>query len=566
MRGKSKLTIFMALALVMSLFLSACSGGGNTEGGTTGGSSNGDSNEGTTEGDSSSGAKMAEEQVLNINIKTEPPSLNPGTATDTTSAVVIKSIFEGLTRITPDGVKPAMAKEIKTSDDGLKYTITLRDDIKWSNGDPVTAGDFEYAWKWVLNPKHEATYAYQLYPIKNAEKAKAGEVPLDKVGIKVVNDKKLIVTLGRKAPYFEKLLAFTTFMPVNEEVAKANPKWYTDAGPNFVTNGPYTLEKWEHKDEIVLKKNPKYWDKENVHLNKIQMVMVEDEQTELNMYNNGELDWAGMPTGQLPLAAIPTLKQKGTLNIKPIAGVYYYAFNVEKEPFNNLKIRKAFSYAINRKGIVEQITKAGQIPAMALVPPSMFPENKKGYFQDNNVEKAKELLKQGMKELGYDSVADFPEITLSYNTNEAHAKIAQAIQEMWKDTLGVDVKLYNAEWKVYLKKLEEGNYQVGRMGWLGDFNDAINFLEIFKEKGGNNYTNWHSEKYASLLEKSYGQADNPEQRMATMKQAEKVFMEDMPIAPIYFYTVAYVKKPYVKGVFINGLGKSDYKWAYIAAH
>ncbi|WP_349410255.1 peptide ABC transporter substrate-binding protein [Pseudalkalibacillus sp. SCS-8] len=545
---KSKWSLLLTLTLVLSMVLAACSGGD-------------DKDKAGDDGKSGGSGDVAQE--LNVNINTEPFSLNPGLANDTTSSAVLLQTFEGLTRINQDGEpEPAMAKEIKKSDDLTTYTFTLRDDVKWTNGDPVTAQDFEWAWKWVLDPKTDAQYAYQLFYVKNAEKAKNGDVSVDEVGVKALDEKTLEVTLENPTPYFEELTAFYTYFPVNSKIAKENPDWYQDAGELYTSNGPFKMTTWEHSDKIILEKNEDYWDAGAVKLNKITMIMVNDPNTELNMYKNGELDWAGSPTGNIPLEAIPTLKKEGDLQIKPIAGTYWYKFNTEKEPFNNANIRKAFAYSINRQAIVEQITKGGQVPAMGAVPPTMFPENEKGYFKDNDVETAKELLEKGMEELGYDSVEDFPEITLSYNTSEAHAKIAQAIQDMWKNNLGIDVSLENAEWAVYIEKLHAGDYQIGRLGWLGDFNDPINFLELYKEKGGNNDTRWTNEDYKELLNKSAKETD-AEKREELLKQAEQILMDEMPVSPIYFYTNVYVKNDKVKDVVISGLGDVQYKWAHI---
>jgi oligopeptide transport system substrate-binding protein len=545
---KKRLAMLFSMLIVVSLFLSAC------------GSFNNNAGEKTK---SSKDGKKSVKQELRLNIKTEPFSLNPGLANDSTSGNVIRQTFEGLTRINAKN-KPekAMAEDIKISKDSTVYTFKIRKDAKWSNGDPVTANDFVYAWKWALDPKNESQYAYQLYYIKNAQAANEGTAKLDDVGVKAVNDKTLEVTLESSTPYFLELTAFYTYMPVDSKVAQANPKWAENAGENYVSNGPFKLDTWKHSNKIVLVKSDKYWDKENVKLDKIDMFMINDNNTELSMYNNGELDWAGMPTGQLPAEALPQLKDSGKLHTQAIAGTYWYKFNVEQKPLDNKNIRKALAYAIDRKAIVENITKAGQIPAMAAVPPSMFSENEKGYFKDNDVKKAKEFLAEGLKEMGLKDVSQLPAIKLSYNTDEGHAKIAQAIQDMWKKNLGVNVTLDNAEWKVYIDKLHNGDYQIGRMGWLGDFNDPINFLELYRDKkGGNNDTNWENAKFKQLLIDSSKEQDAAK-RTKELKDAEKILMDDMPIMPIYFYTNTWVQKDNLKGVVVSGLGDAQFKWAY----
>ncbi|MCD5324688.1 MULTISPECIES: peptide ABC transporter substrate-binding protein [Pontibacillus] len=570
---KKKLFLFSIL-LVFSVILAACSGGDDSS---SDDSSNDDQAQEDNSGDSNDNqdegsGEMADEQVFTANISSEPFSLNPGLANDSTSGNVLLQSFEGLTRMDKNGEpQPAMASDIQVSDDQKTYTFTIREDAKWSNGDPVTAQDFEYAWKWALDPNNQSQYAYQLYPIKGAEDFNSGnpdtddlDALKDAVAITAEDDQTLKVELNNPTPYFLQLTAFYTYFPVNQEIAEANPEWYADAGENYVSNGPFKMTEWGHNEKIVLEKNDQYWDKDNVNLEKIEFAMINDQNSSLSSFQNGEFDWTGSPFNSLPPEAIPSLKDEGTLNIEPIAGTYWYKFNTEKEPFNNVNIRKAFAYAIDRAGIVKSITKGEEIPAMAAVPPTMFESNEEGYFDALNVEKAKEHLEKGLEELGYDSVEDLPTIELSYNTQETHAKIAQAIQDMWKKNLGIDVTLNNNEWAVYIETLHQGNYQIGRMGWLGDFNDPINFLELYKEKGGNNDTRWHSEEYASLLEDSQTETDS-DKRLEMLKEAEGILMDEMPIAPIYFYTNKWVQDENLKDVMMSGLGDVQLKWAYFEA-
>lgn len=545
-----KWSFLIVVMLAIGMVLAACSGNVSKE----------DSPKEDSKDEGSTA--LAADQTLDINIKTEPPSLHPGKATDSQSNTVLTQVFEGLMRLNQDDEpEEAMAESYEVSEDKLTYTFKIREDAKWSNGDPVTAEDFEYAWKWVLDPNNADTdYAYQLYVIKGAEDAKENGGSLDDVGVKAEDDKTLVVELEQPTPYFLELTAFYTYFPVNHKVVDGKDDWAQDASDDYVTNGPFLLDSWAHKDQIVLKKNPEYWDADTVKLETINMYMIDDENTALQMYNNDELDWTGSPTDSLPLSAIPALKDEGTLNITKKAGVYYYAFNTEEEPFDNVNIRKAFSLALNRQGIVENITKGEQQPAMALVPSSIFEENNEGYFKDNDVEQAKEYLEKGLEELG---LKELPKIKISYNTSEAHGAIAQAVQDMWRENLGVEVELNNEEWNVFLDTMGEGNYQVGRMGWNADFNDAINFLEIFESVGGNNYTNWENEDYAKLIKESRVETDEAARR-DILRQAEQIFMDEMPIAPIYFYTNVWVNKDNVKDITVSPLGTIQFKWGYIS--
>src|SRR5690625_3726529 len=491
-----KWSLLLTIVFAMSIFLAACGGGDDKE--TNGESDDTDATEETDEADGDE--ELAEEQELSVNIKSEPPSLHPGTSTDTTSSAVLDQVFEGLTRINQDSeAEEGMAESWDISEDGITYTFTLREDATWTNGDPVTASDFEYAWKWVLDPENADTdYAYQLYPIKNAEDAKENDGSLDDVGITAEDDHTLVVELEQPTEYFLELTAFHTYYPINEDITSENNEWALDASDDYVSNGPFQLVSWDHKDNIVIEKNEDYWDADTVKLETITMHMVEEESTALQMFESGDLDWVGDPTDSVPLAAIPSMKDAGELNISDRAGVYYYSFNTEEEPFDNEDIRKAFALSLHRTSIVESITQGEQKPAMGLVPPSIFEETKAGYFADNDADTAKEHLEKDLEELGLDELQI---VKLSYNTDEGHAAIAQAAQDIWKKELGVEVELNNEEWNVFLDSLGEGDYQMGRMGWIADFNDSINFLEIFETVGGITNRTWKKKNLRDLIKK-----------------------------------------------------------------
>ncbi|WP_019119050.1 peptide ABC transporter substrate-binding protein, partial [Brevibacillus massiliensis] len=501
--------------------------------------------------------QLAPQNELRLNLHNEPATIDPGVAEDLISGSIARAAFDGLTRIGADGKPhPSMAEKIDISPDRLTYTFTLRDS-RWSNGDPVTAYDFEYAWKRVLNPLFGANYAYQLYHLKNAEKANKGKISMDEVGVKALDDKRLLVTLEHPAPYFLELTAFYTYYPVNHKVVEANPEWALDA-ETFVSNGPFKVESWKHGEKLVLTKNPYYWDRDAVKLDGIQFSMEGDERKELSMFEKNELDWAGAPLSALPLDALPELGRSGKLISKPIAGTYWYSFNTERFPFDNKKIRQAFVYAINRQEITAEVA-PGNRPATGVVPSSMA-LHPQGYFRDNDAETARKLLAEGMKEAG---IEQLPPVTLMYNMSETHAKIAKAVQKQWKQVLGVDVRLEEKDWGTFIRDLHQGNYQIGRVGWVGDFNDPVNFLELFKEKStGTNYSKWENAAYKSLLNQSVLERV-PDKRRHLLAQAEQILMEEMPVAPVYFYTDTYVMSERVSGVIIDGLGFVDYKWAKI---
>lgn len=308
---------------------------------------------------------------LLLNARTEPPSLDSAYATDTTSFEILRHVQEGLTRLDKNSeVKKGsgMAKDWTVSEDELTYTFTLKDDIYWSNGDPVTAYDFEYAWQRAFNPEEEAAeYAYQFYPIKNVEKYYEGKAELDEVGIKVIDEKTLQVELEAITPYFLELTAFGSFYPVNKNVVSENAKWAANAD-TFVGNGPFVLKSWKHDDEIVVVKNENYWDKDNVKLNSIKWVMVNDDNTAYQMYKNNEIH-----EDAAPVELAYELIQTGEATSIPILGIYYVIINNDDPIFGNANIRKAFSLAIDRAAITDQVLRGGQLPATGLVPPSSSP-------------------------------------------------------------------------------------------------------------------------------------------------------------------------------------------------
>lgn len=543
----------LSFVLVFSLVLAGCGTGGEKAGGQTG-------EQAVGQGEEGQGKASGEAQVLNLNINTEPPSLLPTKATDTTSGTVLTHVMEGLTRYGPDGeIIPGIAEKWDISDDGLTYTFHLRQNAKWSDGQPVTAHDFEYAWKKLLDPNSAADYAYQLYYLANGEAYNEGKASADEVGVKAVDDYTLEVKLVSPTPYFLSLTAFYPLFPVPKHVDEANPDWHKEAA-TYVGNGPFLLAEWNHDSKIVLKKNPDYWAADEVKLETIDMAMVNDENTEYQMYETGQLDVAAPPTDMTK-----QLIDEGKAKVTPYFGTYYLSFNTQDPILKNAKIRQALSLAIDRKALVDNILQGGQLPALGFVPPGApglkgdFREEQGDLYQDHDVEKAKKLLEEGLKDLG---LKELPAIEYKYNTNQGHQKIAVAIQQMWKENLGIEVKLRNEEWKVYLDSMNQGKYQVGRMGWIGDYVDAMTFVDLFVTGGGNNYPKWSNAEYDALIKKAKATNDHDE-RIKAMQEAEKLLIEEMPIAPVYFYTRVYMEKPYVKGAWRNVFTSTDYSRAWI---
>ncbi len=540
---KKRLLPLLLLVLVMSI-LAACNFGGDSK-----------EDSGTKE----NGEKA---QELNVSIMSEPPSLNPQMATDATSGTVIKNVFEGLTRVGKDG-KPenAAAEDVQVSDDKLTYTFTLRD-TKWSNGDAVVAEDFAYAWKWALDPKNASEYASILYAIKGAQDYNEGKGKVEDVGIKVVDDKTLKVTLTNPTPYFLELTAFYTYMPINHKVAEGNDKWFSDAGKDFVTNGAFELSEWKHNDKIVLAKSDSYWDKDNVSLDNVNIQMIESQATANRMFTSGDIDFIGGDFQAIPLDAIEGYKKDKSLQVQDFAAEYWYKVNTTAKYMENVNIRKALALSINRQGLIDNVLKADQKPALGMVPPAIQNYEEKEYFKDNDIEGAKKALAEGMKELGIKDAKDI-KIGISINTSEAHSAIAQYIQEGWHKNLGIDVSIDNSEWQVYLDKLSAKEYDLGRQGWIADFNDPYTFLEMFTSaNNGNNDTGWEDAEYKELMGKIVKETDT-DKRLEYLQQAEDIAMKQFPVIPVYYYTTTYVQKDYVKNMEPNLMGFIDLKWVSV---
>ena len=549
----------LSLLIVCVMLLAACGGGANN-------AANGGGNDKGQAASSASGG----EKILRTNNKTEPGSLDPAIAKGTHESFVIYQAFEGLMRYDEnDKLVPGQAESYEVSDDGMTYTFKLRDGLKWSNGDPLTAKDFEYAWKRVIDPELASEYSFQITTyVKGAEEYFNGEGSIDDVGIKALDDKTLEVQLKAPTPYFLDITAFYTLLPVDEKVVSANPDWAKDPqGTEFVSNGPFKITEWNHKENIKMVKNENYHEADKVKLDGLYFDILEDDNTAYQKYEGGEYDVLVQPAPAVTAKAIqgedPELKMGKDI------GTYYFEFNTTEKPFNNINVRKALSMALDRKTIVENIAQGGQVPAEGVVPLGLTDDADKDFREANgnlvteDVAKAKELLAKGLEEEGM-SVEDLNNCTLSYNTDEAHKKIAQAVQEMWKQNLGIEVNLENMEFQVLLDNRKAGNFQISRAGWMGDYKDPMTMLDLFMTDNPQNDSKWSNKEFDELLKKT---AASPDQkvRMDSMKAAEKIMMEEMPIIPIYFYTQARLEKPNVTGVYKPLLAYPRFIYADIEA-
>jgi oligopeptide transport system substrate-binding protein len=510
---------------------------------------------------------LAKKQVLTFNLATEPEILDPARSTGIPEYQVQLTCFEGLARRGANDIPvPGVAAKWTVTPDGKTYTFFLRNNAKWSNGEPVTARDFEYSWKRVLNPKTASEYAANLYVLLNAEAYNTGKLKdASKVGVKAKGLNILVVTLKAPCSYFPALTTHHSFFPTNQKVVEANPQNWSNAPKTLVGNGPFKLSKWVHHEKLVFVPNSTYWNRKRVKLTKLIYYTVEEQSTALTMFETGQVDFVR----DLPQAEMPRLRKKEIVKYNPILGTYFYRFNTKKAPFNDVRVRKALSLAINREQITRFVTKGGQKPALAMVPYGLSDVTAKrlfrraggNFFKDGDLVQAKKLLAAA----GYTNLKKFPTVEILYNTSESHKQIAEAIQEMWSKRLGIKVTLTNQEWKVYLSSMDKGNYQIARAGWIADYADPMTFLDMWMSDNLNNDTGWSNPRYDKLITKAQ-MAGNIATRFKLMHKAEKILMREMPIAPIYFYSRPYLCKNYVKGYLYSALESVDFSGAYIAAH
>ena len=497
---------------------------------------------------------------------TEPQSLDPQIATGVPEHHIISAVMEGLVlkdRKTLEP-RPGVAKSWDISDDGRVYTFYLRDNARWSNGDPHTAHDYAWSWWRALQPALGNLYAYMLFPIENAQKYYEGDISdFDQVGVKALDDRTLQVTLKYPTPYFLQLLDHYSLFPVHQatiekfgDADQRGTRWTYEG--NLVGNGPFQLVDWKINRRIVVQRNPHYWDKENVSLNEIIFIPIENIVTEERMFRAGQLH----VTSSLPADKISVYREAKDpeLRIAPYLGTYYYRLNVRKPQLQDRRVRRALAMTIDRQRLVDNITKGGQLPAYAMTPPGTM-----GYFPKSDLKFDPQGAKKLLADAGYPNGDGFPPTEILYNTNEGHRKVAVALQDMWKKHLNIDIRLLNQEWKVYLDSESAGQYEISRAGWIGDYVDPNNFLDLFLCGGGNNRTGWCNEEYDRLILDVAPSMSSHSERLEVFQQAEKILLDDMPIIPIYTYTTVQLVDSSVKNFDANIMNAASYKDLYLQA-
>ena len=460
--------------------------------------------------------------------RSEPETLDPGRMSGAPEQRIASELFEGLTRRDPRTLAaiPGVAQSWETTSDGLSWVFRLRDDAKWSDGRPVTAGDFEYAWRRLRDPATGAPYAELLAGVREfrAEDAHTFRVELE-----------------APLPYFLELTSlFPTFPVPGWAIEAHGRRWFLPE--HLVSNGPFRLASWRVGDRIRLVPNPHYWARERVALGSVDALPVENPTTALNLYLTGAIDW--LPLNPPP-ELVEALRARDDFYSAPGMIVYFYRLNLSRPPLDDARVRRALALAIDRREITDEVLGLGQLPATTLVPPGMpgyeAPESELGF----DPERARLLL----AEAGYPGGRGLRELGILYNTDEQHKQVAEVIADQLRRNLGVRVRAYNQEWQSYLASTEAGDYDIARAGWIGDYLDPNTFLDIWVSDGGNNHTGWSDPDYDALIAAARSETD-PARRMARLRRAEeRLLHRGLPVIPIYFYTVSGLVKPHVRGFY-----------------
>ncbi len=461
----------------------------------------------------------------------EPESIDPAVVIDQAGMRISSALFEGLCRIDVAGKpEPGMAERWEISADRKVYTFHLRPDAVWSDGVPLTTRDFVYSWHRVLAPDFGADYASQFYVIRNARAYHEGKLKdFAQVGVAALDDHTLRIELENPTPYFLDLCAFTTFAPVPQRIVEKHGSAWIKPGI-LIGNGSYTLAEWLLDDHIALRRNERYWDAANVPLRTIDVLPISEPNTAINYFLTGQADLI-LDKGMVPTSLAAKLKQQPYFHTGPFLGSFFTRFNVRRAPFDNAKVRRAFSLAIDRKRVTEKITRLGERAAFSLTPPGAGQDYQPPPGPEFDLNRARQLL----AEAGYSGGKGFPRVEYLYFPKPVERNIAVELQAMWKEHLGISVDLVKQEWKIYLDSMREVRYDLCRSSWVGDYNDPSTFLEMFLSASGNNCTGWASAQYDGLIATAAREPDAG-RRNVILQQAEKLLVgDDSVIIPIYHY-------------------------------
>lgn len=505
------------------------------------------------------------DQVIHIGNLSEPTDLDPHIISSHQDFNIVMSLFEGLVQYDPKTSEPtpAAAQRWETSADGLVWTFHLQPAAKWSNGDPLTAEDFVYAFRRILRPNLGAEYANMLFVLKNAEALFTGKLTdYTQLGARAADARTLVVTLERPVPYLLTMMCHSAWYPVHrptiEKFGKADQRgsqWTRPA--NMVSNGYFTLAEWKPNQLIRVVKNPNYWDRDAVKLNAAVFYPIESEDAEERSFRSGQLH----VTSTMPISKVPVYTKENSPFFKPnvFLATYVYRFNVNVPPLNDVRVRRALAMAIDREALVRDVTRSGQVPAGNFCPPNLA-----GFTAKAKVPTDLAAAKKLLAEAGFPDGKGFPKLDILFNTNEGHRLIAEAVQQMWKKGLGIDIGLYNQEGKVWNDSMRSLNYQIARFAWVGDYLDPSTFLDIMTGDNGNNQTGWKNAEYDRLIEAARNTSDQAK-RYEYYQRCEEILAAECPIAPMYFYVRNNLQRTEVKGWYGNLLDNHPLKGVYLQA-
>lgn len=510
-------------------------------------------------------ASQTARQVLNLGNGAEPQDIDPQAITGEPDIKVAGALFEGLASEDPKDLHPVpgLAKSWDISADGTVYTFHLRENARWSNGDPITVDDYLGSYQRMLTPSFAAEYAYMLYDyIQGAREFYDGKTTdFATVGVKALGPYTLQVTLKHSTPYLLKIIAsHCAWTPVPVKVLARHGALTRKSTPwtrpeNIVSSGPFILKEWRPGQRIVVVRNPNYWDASAVKLDEIHFHPIDHQSTEEKMFRTGQLDI----TLELPQGKIDTYRKEypASLQTNELLTIYFYTFNVTRPPLNDKRVRRALALAIDRESLVKNVTRGGQRPAYALNFGGIAGYSPAAHLSGTLAE-AKRLL----AEAGYPDGKNCPVIELLYNTSENHRAIAEAVQAMWRKNLGVEIRLVNQEWKVFLDMVHTKNFSMARYSWGADYVDPHAFLEIWPSDSGNNNTNWANPEFDSLLKQALA-ARTEQERFGIYQKMDAILVDELPAIPIYYYTRPRAVNQKVKGFYPTPLDHHPYKYIYL---
>ena len=530
-------------------------------------------------GGGSKSAKKVSGKILTIEMGPEVESIDPALNTTNDGANYLTYLFDNLLRTDKDGkVVPSLAQKYEVSDDGLTWTFHLRDGLKWSDGSDFTANDFVYSWQRMVDPDVAAPYAETVLgmvegydeaigkPDENGNQTTTPDVT--KLKVEAPDDKTFVVHMSHPTPYFDKLATFAALSPVKKDVVEAKPDGWTLDPKTYISTGPFKLAEWKSGSYLMLEKNENYWNKDAVKLDGIKCLLMEDQNAAFSAYESGD----ALMIKDIPTQEITTLQKRPDYRLDPQIGTYFIDLNNTLDEFKDAKVRQALSLALDRKYISETITAGTYTPAKGFVPQGVFDWDGSSWYDhltdpsvyinvddyQGNLAKAKELL----KEAGHENGAGLPTIVYSTNDQSYHKKIAEYLQQVWGE-LGVKVEVNIVEWKSFTPQRRSGNYQAARDGWVMDYNDPSNILQLTSTGNGNNSSKYSNPEYDALLEKAANEAD-PQTRFGYFHQAEEMLMRDMGVTPLLYYNEMYLQSDKIKDSYHTTDGIWHFEYADIA--